>query len=175
MSLVHIYGHHNSSKSGLTLTPVASLNVRLHTFSEFIMASFLRSSAPRTTIAVELSYPYMLKSVSICRAPFHSNISQDVFYKISKYQILQYWVDWKLTHVADWEGIDLTPFELARNRTTFHMSHFIKKCMSNTLSTMKIIQRQGNESNNISRAVVWSQKKYSICINTPMREVAADG
>ena len=45
--------------------------------------------------------------------------------------------------------MDLTPFKRAGERTTIHMSHFITKCMSNTLSTRKILQRRGHASNNL--------------------------
>ena len=33
--------------------------------------------------------------------------------------------------------------------TTFHMAYFIKKCMSNTLPTMKILQRRGYATTNL--------------------------
>ena len=48
-----------------------------------------------------------------------------------------------------WEGINLTPFEQSRGRTTIHMSHLITKYMSNSLSTMIIIQQQVHASTNI--------------------------
>ena len=54
-----------------------------------------------------------------------------------------------LTHMIDWEEIDLIPFERSHNRTTIHMSHFIKKIMINTLFTMKILQQQGHASTNL--------------------------
>ena len=69
--------------------------------------------------------------------------------KITKHRILQYWVDCKLTHMADWEVIYLTPFERARDRNIFHMSHFIMKFMINTLSTMNILQQWGHASTNL--------------------------
>ena len=42
--------------------------------------------------------------------------------------------------MADWEVINLSPFEQAQYRTTVHKSHFITKFISNTLSTMEILQ-----------------------------------
>ena len=68
----------------------------------------------------------------------HYNLSQYIVYKIYKYLILQYWVDQEITHMADWEEIDLSPFEGAQDKTTFHKSHFIKKFISKTLSNMTI-------------------------------------
>ena len=43
--------------------------------------------------------------------------------------------------MAYWKEIGLSPFEQAPDRTTDNMSHFITKCMSNTLSTMIILQQ----------------------------------
>ena len=149
ISLVHVYGHQNSGKSYSTLTMLSSLDVRLDALSEYIMASLLILPAPRTTIAVGFSDPYGLPSVSIRGVPVHSNIAQYIVYKISKHRILQYWVGWKITHMADWEGINLTPFEREWDRTIVHMSHFIMKCMSNTLSTMTILQQWGYASTNL--------------------------
>ena len=76
----------------------------------FIIATFLRSPAPITTIPVGFSDPYGLLSLSINGVPVHSNLAQAIVYKISKHWPLQYWVDWKLTHMVDWEGIELKPF-----------------------------------------------------------------
>ena len=141
MALVRIYRHHNSGKLASTLTPLAFLNVLLGELAEFIMASLLSSSEPRTTISIGFSDPYGLPIVSICGVPVHSNIYQATVYEISKHWILQYWVDRKLTQMEYWEGSDLTKFEQAWDRTTVHMSHFITKCRSNTLYTMKILQK----------------------------------
>ena len=41
MSLLQVYGHQNRGKSASTLTPLASLNVRLDALVEHIMPSFL--------------------------------------------------------------------------------------------------------------------------------------
>ena len=38
MSLVHVYGHHNSQLSASILMPLASLNVRLGALAQYIMA-----------------------------------------------------------------------------------------------------------------------------------------
>ena len=42
--------------------------------------------------------------------------------------------------MADWDESDLSPHEQSLDMNTVHMLQFITKCMSNTLSTMKIIQ-----------------------------------
>ena len=84
MSLVHVYGHQNSSKLESTLTPLASLNIRLGSLSKQIMAPFLISPATRNTLAVGFSYPYVLPIVSICRVSVHSNLAHFAVYKISK-------------------------------------------------------------------------------------------
>ena len=47
MLLVHVFGHQNSGKLASTLTPLASLNVRLDALAEYIMASFLRLMIPK--------------------------------------------------------------------------------------------------------------------------------
>ena len=87
--------------------------------------------------------------ISIQIAPVHSNIAQYITYEISKRQLLQHWDDQKLTHTADWDYIDLTSFKQARLMISFHMAHFITKCISNTLSTMTFIQRQGHATTNL--------------------------
>ena len=51
--------------------------------------------------------------------------------------------------MVDWEVIELTSFKWERDMTTFHMSHLIKKCMSNSLPTMKILQRQVHAITNL--------------------------
>ena len=149
MLLVHVYLHHNSSNLDSTLTTVASLNLRLDALAEFIIASFLSSLVPRTIISVGFSDHYELPSLSICKVPFHSNIALAIVYKIYKHRLLQYWDDHKLTQMADWEEIDLTPFEQGRKSNTVHMSHFITKCMSKTLSTLTILQQQGHTYANL--------------------------
>ena len=108
MLLVHVYGHHNSGKLVSTLTPLASLNIQLDTLEEHIMAFFLLSTSTINTIAVVISYPYGIPSLSIRGVPVHSNLAQFISYKNSKLRILQYWANRNLTHMADWEGIDLT-------------------------------------------------------------------
>ena len=47
MSRVHIYGHRSSRRPASTLTPLASLNVRLDSLAEHIMASLLISSVKK--------------------------------------------------------------------------------------------------------------------------------
>ena len=91
-------------------------------------------------MAIGLSDPYGMPSISIHGAPIHSNTAQSIVYEISKRRILQHWDNWKLTHTVDWDGIELPLFKLARETTTMHMAHFIMKFMSNTLPTMKILQ-----------------------------------
>ena len=113
------------------------------------MASFLSLSKPRTTILVGFSDYYRLPSVSICGVPVHSNLAQAIVYEISKHRLLHYWADWKLTHMKDWDVIEFSPFEQSRDKTAVHMLHFITKCMSNTLSTMAILQWQGYASTNL--------------------------
>ena len=76
MSLVHVHGHQNIGKLASTLTPLASLNVRLDALVEHIMESFLLSSATKNTIVVGFTNPYGLPSVSICGVPIHSNLAQ---------------------------------------------------------------------------------------------------
>ena len=77
------------------------------------MASFLSSPAPMTPLAVGFLDPYNIPNASICRVPVHSNLEYSIFYEISKHWLLQYWDDQKLTHMSDWDVIDLTSFELA--------------------------------------------------------------
>ena len=148
MSLVHIHGNYNSGNLESTLTPLASLNVILDALVEHIMASFLLSSATMNTTAVILSDPYGLPIVVIHRALVNSNITQSIAYEISKLQLLQYWANKNLTHMADWEVIDPKSFKRAQDKTTAHMAHFITKCMSNTLPTMKILQQRGHKTTN---------------------------
>ena len=149
MPLVCVYGHHNSRSLALTLASLSSLNVQLEPLSKYIMASFLRLPAPRTSLAVGFSYLYGLPSLSIRGVPVHSNLAQSTVYDISKHRLLQYLFDQKLTHMEDWEEIYLSPFEQAWDRTTAHMSHFITKFMRNSLSTMTIIQEQDHASTNL--------------------------
>ena len=147
--MVHVYGHHNSGELASTLTPLSSLNLRLDALVEHIMVSLILSSATRNTIAVIFSDPYGLPSVSICGVPVHSNLTQSIAYKISKRRLLQYWSYRNLTHMSDWEGIDLTSFKRACGNTTVHMAHLVTKFTSNTLSTMKILQQRGHATTNI--------------------------
>ena len=102
VSLVHIYVHHNSGKTVSTLTPLAYLNVRLNALAEHIMASFILSSATRSTIAIVILDPHVLTSVSINGASVHFNIAQSVAYEISKLLILQHWYNRNLTHMSNW-------------------------------------------------------------------------
>ena len=111
MFSVHVYGHQNSDNPATTLTPLASINIRLNTLEEFMMVSFLSSLAPRIKIEVGLLYPFRILNASILGVPIHSNLSHTIVYKISKLQVLQYWTDQKLTHMTHWEEIDLTTFE----------------------------------------------------------------
>ena len=74
--LVHVHGHQNSGRQASTLTPLASLNVRLDSLTEHIMAEFLILSAKRDTMAIEILYIHRMQSVSIHGYPIHSNISQ---------------------------------------------------------------------------------------------------
>ena len=59
--------------------------------------------------------------------------------QISKCIPLQHWDHQNLTHIEDWNEIDLTSLKRTRNMTTVHMVHFITKFMSNTFSTMIIL------------------------------------
>ena len=59
--------------------------------------------------------------------------------KIFKRRILQYWDDWNLTHIEDWELIYLKSFKRAQDKTTVHIVHFIIKFISNALPTMTIL------------------------------------
>ena len=113
MYLVFVYGHYNRRRPESTLTPLASLNLRMDALAEHIMAEFLLSSATRNTIAIGLLDPHGIPSVSIHGAPFHSNIAQSVAYEISKLRLLQHWDNWNLTHTVDWDKIDLSPFKRA--------------------------------------------------------------
>ena len=49
----------------------------------------------------------------------------------------------------------------------------LDQLMSNTLSTVKFLQKQGHASTNLCLRCGTVPEKYSICINAPMREVAA--
>ena len=90
-----------------------------------------------------------MPSVSIHRAPFHSNISQSIAYEISKRWLLQHWEDRNLTHTADWDKIDVPLFKRSRETTTTHIAHSITKFMSNTLPTMTIKQLRGHATTNL--------------------------
>ena len=118
------------------------------------MASLLRYLAPRTPLVVGLSDTYGIPNLPIHGFPVHSNLTQSIVYEISKHRLLQCWVDRKITHMLDWDGIDLSPFELAWDRDTFHMSHFVTKCISNTLYTMNIYSNEDMHTLNSFRAVV---------------------
>ena len=115
MSLVHVYGHHNSSSSDSTSTPLAYLNVILDALAEYIMVPFLLSLATRNEISVGFLYPYGLTSVSIHGFPVHPNLDQSIAYEISKRQLLHYWDNQNLYHMADIEVINLTSFKQARD------------------------------------------------------------
>ena len=141
MSLVHVYGHQNSRRLVSTLMPLAYLNVRLDILAEHIMPAYLLSSATRNTIAIGLSDLHGILSVSIHESPVHSNIDQSIGYEISRHQLLQHWDSKSLTHIADWDEINFTLFKLARETTNAYMSHFVRKCISNTLPTMTFLQR----------------------------------
>ena len=149
MSLVHVYKHQNSGRPPSTLTPLASINVRLGTLAEHIMGAFLLSSEKINTISIGISDPHVITSVSVHRSPVHSNISQYISYEISKLWLLQHWDDRNLTHTAYWDKIDLTLFEKLWETTTVHMKHFITKCMSNTLPNMTILQLRGHPTTNL--------------------------
>ena len=138
--MVHVYRHQNSGKLKSILTPLAPLNVRHGVLAEHIMESFLVSQETRNTIAVEFSDTYALPSVSICGVPVHSNLAQYIAYENYKFRMLKYWANRNLTHMADWEVIYLTSFKQARDKTTVHMLHFIKKFMSNNLYTRTVLQ-----------------------------------
>ena len=51
--------------------------------------------------------------------------------------------------MEDWEVINIAPFEQAQDSTTVYMLLFIMKFMSNTLSTMILLQQRGHESTNL--------------------------
>ena len=71
--------------------------------------------------------------------------------------------------MADWEVIDLTPFERAWDRTKIHMALLITKFMSNTLSTMTIYSNKDIHQLTSARAVLRPHKQYIIYINAPTR------
>ena len=79
MSLVHAYGHHNSRRPASTLTPLASLNIRLDALAEHIMTAFLLSLPTRNTISIGLLDSHRIPSVSIHKEPVHSNIAQYIY------------------------------------------------------------------------------------------------
>ena len=108
MSLVHIYGHHNSGIPSSTLTALASINVRIDALLERIMAGFILSPATRNKIAIGLSDPHRISRVSIHGSPFHYNITQSISLEIFKIQALQHWDYHNLTHKEYLDEIDLT-------------------------------------------------------------------
>ena len=108
ISLVHVYGHHNSGSSASNLTPLLSLNFRLNELAEYIVASLLRLMAPITPLWVGFSDPYGLPIVYICRVPFIYNTTQSIVYETYKHYILQYWVEQKLTKMEN--GGELTSY-----------------------------------------------------------------
>ena len=89
MFLVYVYRNHNSGKLAPTLTSLTSLNVQIDTLAEHIMGSFLLSPATKDTMAIGLSYPYILPNLSICEVLVRSNLAQSIAYKISKRQLPQ--------------------------------------------------------------------------------------
>ena len=56
MLMVHVFGHQNSQILDSNLISIAYLNVQLDALSEYIMASFLRSPAPRIPLALRSCY-----------------------------------------------------------------------------------------------------------------------
>ena len=113
------------------------------------MAPFLLRPATRNTIVVGFLDPYGIPTISVQGVPVHSNIFQYIVYEISKLWQLQYWDNWDLTNMTDWEIIDLISFKRARYTTTVHVAQFITKLMSNNLSTMTILQRKGYATTNL--------------------------
>ena len=148
MLLVHVYGHQHNCKLASILMPLSPLNVRLDALEEHIMASFILSPSTRNTIAVGFLDPYRLPSVSNLIVPVHSNLSQSIAYEIFKLRLLWWWAYHNLTHISDWEGIDLTSFKQERDTTSFRMAHFVTKFMSSTLPTIKILHQLGRATPN---------------------------
>ena len=120
MSLVHVYGHQNNGRPALTLTLLASINVRLDALAEHIMSEFILLPATGNTIAIGLLDPQRIPSVSINGAPVQFHISKSIAYKRSQRRLLEHWDDRNLTHMSDWDKIDLTSFKHARETTTNH-------------------------------------------------------
>ena len=111
--------------------------------------SFIIFLETRNTIAVGLSDPYRRPRVSIFGVSFHFNIAQYITYKIYKLRLLQYWANWNLNHMADWEVIDLKSFKIVWDKTTVHISHYITEFTSNNLSTTTILQQQWQATTNL--------------------------
>ena len=100
-------------------------------------------------MAIGLSDPHVMPSLSTHGSPIHSNIDEYIAYKISKRRLLQQWDDQNLIHTADWDKINPTLFKRAWETTTVHMAQIITKYTSNTQPTMSILQRQGHATNNL--------------------------
>ena len=146
--MVHVYGHQKSGWLALNLTSIDYINLILDALAEHIMTAFLLSSSTRNTIAIGLLDLHGIPSVSIQGDPVHSNIAQYITYEIYKRWILQHYHNQNLTHMEDWDKIDVTSVKQARETTTVHMTHFITKYMSNTLATMTILQQRGHATTN---------------------------
>ena len=88
MYLVHVYGHQNSGKPASNLKLLASLNIILDALAKHIMAAFILPPVIKNKIAIGISDPHGIPSVSIHGSPVHSNISLYIAYKISKFRLL---------------------------------------------------------------------------------------
>ena len=114
MSLVNVHSDHNSGGQVSTLTTLASLNLQLDALAENIMAEFILSSSTTNKMTIGLLDPHGIPSISIHVSLVHFNIANSIVCEISKCQILQLWDDQNLTHLSDWDEIDLTSFKQAQ-------------------------------------------------------------
>ena len=76
MYLIHVHGHQNSGIPASTLTPIASLNIRLDELVEQIMEAFILSSVKINTRMIGISDLHIMSSVFIHRSPIHPKITQ---------------------------------------------------------------------------------------------------
>ena len=81
MLLVHVHGHQNNRMLASTLTSLSYLKIQLYALAQQIMAAFLLLSAKRNTMAIGISDPHGMPSVSIHGSKIHSNITQSITYK----------------------------------------------------------------------------------------------
>ena len=93
------------------------------------------------TLNIGFNDNHRLPGITICDKPTHSNISHSIIYEIAKTHPLRYWIEKVQTHQSTWEDIDPKCFERERDKFPTHMIHFITKCITNTLTVIKILHR----------------------------------